>query len=142
MEILGGYIHIGNLLSITLGPTIANRPRHLEVEIRKRILLENPWSSGHGGTSTVALEFVKHLDHERFEPTALYPTDGGFPEQLRELKIPYLIHPLPGLNRKSPFRFIKETYWSIRFLQRTNRFGAPERSFLALQHFFSVLLAS
>ena len=46
----------------------------------KRVLLVNPWSTCHGGTSMVLLEFVKHLDRRRFDPTVLCPAEGELPE--------------------------------------------------------------
>lgn len=83
----------------------------------KRVLLVNPWSSCHGGTSMVLLEFVKHLDRSRFEPVVLCPKPGELTERLEEIGVPYVVHRLPGLTKEAIPRFLRESFWYWRWLR-------------------------
>ncbi|MCA9248606.1 MAG: glycosyltransferase, partial [Planctomycetales bacterium] len=84
----------------------------------KRVLLANPWSTCHGGTSMVLLEFVQHLDRTRYEPLVLCPTEGELPRRLTELDAPYLVHSIAGLTRQSWRPFVCDAYWCVRLLRR------------------------
>ncbi len=83
-----------------------------------RVLLANPWSTCHGGTSMVLLEFATQLDRERYEPIVLCPEPGALPDRLRELGIPHLVHSMTGLTKERPLRFIADTLWYCRYLRR------------------------
>ena len=84
----------------------------------KRVLLVNPWSSCHGGTSMVLLDMVTHLDRKRFDPLVLCPEPGELPERLADLGVPVALHSITALAKETLLRFAFELVWYRGYLRR------------------------